>query len=150
MEGSQKRNSTGVRWADESKDEQPISNTIPGSEMERAIRPSDLRKITTHKRYPSNKLKPIIKHTSMVWAPGLEVSQQESSVANSQNFGDNNPLSPPSREIENRHGLHEDQSKRILSEAFDKYHNDVDSAVQEHTYNEQSSPVQVKFFFNFL
>lgn len=61
MKLDQKRISTGVRWPDEAQEQVPICEIISGSAVEKAQRPSDIQKITVHKRYPSYKIKPIIK-----------------------------------------------------------------------------------------
>lgn len=56
--------SNSVRWRDQSKTNAPIYETILQSEIEEPARPSEATKVTAHKRYPSSKIKPIIKYTS--------------------------------------------------------------------------------------
>ena len=51
----------GVKWPDQGNQKEPISETILRSEMDNARRPRDVKKITSHRRVPSNKLKSIIK-----------------------------------------------------------------------------------------
>lgn len=56
----------GVHWPDQDSDKAPISHTIIGSEAERAQKPSDVKKVTAHKRYSSRKIKSIIKKNPVV------------------------------------------------------------------------------------
>lgn len=65
-ETSSRKMVTGVHWPDQDSDNVPISKTIIGSEAERAQKPSDVKKITAHKRNSSRKIKPIIKKNPVV------------------------------------------------------------------------------------
>lgn len=56
-----KKLNSGVKWPDQGNNAEPISHTIARSDMEKAMKAKDLKKITAHKRHPSNQLKPIIK-----------------------------------------------------------------------------------------
>lgn len=58
------KTSNRIRWRDQGKVDIPVYETIARSEIEQAIRPRDVKKVTAHKRYPSNKIKPIIKYTN--------------------------------------------------------------------------------------
>ena len=56
-----KRASIGVRWPDQGESSAPIYETISGIEVDSNQRQRDIKKVIAHKRYPSNKIKPIIK-----------------------------------------------------------------------------------------
>ena len=58
------KTSNRISWRDQGKVDIPVYETIARSEIEQAIRPRDVTKVTAHKRYPSNKIKPIIKYTN--------------------------------------------------------------------------------------
>lgn len=125
---SQKRNASGVRWPDEDDSKNPISNTIPGSEMEKADKPSDLSKITTHKNYPLGKVKPIIKQTRM-----RRITERESLNTNylsfhPSNLGEN--YSTPSSQ--SRMALTEQNTRRVIPEAYDQYNEEIQEAIREH------------------
>ena len=67
------KTSNRIRWRDQGKVDIPVYETIARSEIEEAIRPRDVKKVTAHKRYPSNKIKPIIKYTNNLIGKYLEV-----------------------------------------------------------------------------
>ncbi|CAI2386666.1 unnamed protein product [Moneuplotes crassus] len=127
MEYSQGKSSSGVRWPDEDGSTNPISRTIPGSELEPSCSDGVIDKITAHKRFPSYKVKPIIKQTNMTWIPEKEGYQKNYLSFYSKNIQDSF-VSPTSQ---CKMAQTEDHSRRIFTNDFDQYNDEVHDAICE-------------------